>query len=77
MMMFALLVRVLLHFHSIISLSPAVVVFVMLSFEVGHCSLAGHAQPHRVTVVMRFLHPQYIFGNYVDALKGHVSERRT
>jgi hypothetical protein len=76
MMMFALLVRVLLHLFFFVS-SSVVVVFAMLSCEVGHCSLAGHAQPHRVTVVMRFLHPQYIFGNYVDALKGHVSERRT
>ena len=33
----------------------------MLSFEVGHCSLAGHAQPHRVTVVAHFFHPHYIF----------------
>ena len=52
MMVFAPLVDVLLH-------KPIFLLFFIglrfLFFEVGHCSLAGHAQPRRVTVVLHFL----------------------
>ena len=47
--------------------ASVVVVFAMLSFQVGHCNLAGHVQPHPVTVVRAFCtHPQYIFGMWAQ-----------
>lgn len=51
MMMFAPLVHVLLHkLRSLFFFIGLRFLF----FEVGHCSLAGHAQPRRVTVVLHF-----------------------
>lgn len=57
MMMFVLLVHVLLHKLRFLFLFSGIR---FLSFEVGHCSLAGHAQPRQVTVVLHSLR-HYIF----------------